>query len=180
MATISSFWIKLRLCRLFLFRQNICSNSTVLRTRTSCHSCSISVLIPCRTGYKQTPGSMAQDCRWAPPLGEKGKPLVLMSSYLCICVLCICVRVSQLLREDNQSKSITQRLLLRVLPWGWGEELLSWFLGSRLHRWGTHQQRQTLYMMCLIINEINDKVGSLSLTMRIRPCSKRPAPCYAF
>uniref|UniRef100_A0A3P8UTH8 Stabilin 2 n=1 Tax=Cynoglossus semilaevis TaxID=244447 RepID=A0A3P8UTH8_CYNSE len=50
------------LCRLFLVRQNICSNSTVLRTRTSCHSCSISVLIPCRTGYKQTPGSMAQDC----------------------------------------------------------------------------------------------------------------------
>uniref|UniRef100_A0A8D3AH52 Stabilin 2 n=1 Tax=Scophthalmus maximus TaxID=52904 RepID=A0A8D3AH52_SCOMX len=33
-------------------------------TRTSCHSCSISVLIPCPSGYKRTPGSVAQDCRY--------------------------------------------------------------------------------------------------------------------
>ncbi|XP_042259475.1 stabilin-2 [Thunnus maccoyii] len=45
-------------------QQNFCSNSTVLRTRTACHSCSISALIPCPSGYKQTPGSTAKDCRY--------------------------------------------------------------------------------------------------------------------
>ncbi|XP_047192294.1 stabilin-2 isoform X2 [Scophthalmus maximus] len=45
-------------------KENFCSNSTVMRTRTSCHSCSISVLIPCPSGYKRTPGSVAQDCRY--------------------------------------------------------------------------------------------------------------------
>ncbi|GLD61800.1 stabilin-2-like protein, partial [Lates japonicus] len=44
--------------------QNLCSNSTVLRTRTACHSCSISLLIPCPSGYKLTPGSTAQDCKY--------------------------------------------------------------------------------------------------------------------
>ncbi|KAM9334912.1 stabilin-2 [Symphorus nematophorus] len=45
-------------------QQNFCSNSTVLRTRTACHSCSISMLIPCPSGYKQTPKSIAQDCKY--------------------------------------------------------------------------------------------------------------------
>ncbi|XP_033470098.2 stabilin-2 isoform X1 [Epinephelus lanceolatus] len=44
--------------------QNFCSNSTVLRTRTACHSCSISMLMPCPSGYKQTPRSTAQDCKY--------------------------------------------------------------------------------------------------------------------
>nr|XP_046235043.1 stabilin-2 isoform X1 [Scatophagus argus] len=45
-------------------QQNFCHNSTVLRTRTACHSCSISMLIPCPSGYKQTPRSTAQDCKY--------------------------------------------------------------------------------------------------------------------
>ncbi|KAI3366323.1 hypothetical protein L3Q82_000431 [Scortum barcoo] len=45
--------------------QNFCSNSTVLKTRTACHSCSISMLMPCRSGYKQTPRSTAQDCKYS-------------------------------------------------------------------------------------------------------------------
>nr|XP_019961729.1 PREDICTED: stabilin-2-like [Paralichthys olivaceus] len=44
--------------------ENFCSKSTVLRTRTSCHSCSISLLISCPSGFKRTPHSMAQDCRY--------------------------------------------------------------------------------------------------------------------
>ncbi|XP_067346973.1 stabilin-2 isoform X2 [Channa argus] len=45
-------------------KQNFCSNSTVLRTRTSCHACSVSSLIPCPSGFKQTPGSTAKDCSY--------------------------------------------------------------------------------------------------------------------
>ncbi|KAG7215107.1 hypothetical protein INR49_022755 [Caranx melampygus] len=45
-------------------RQNFCSNSTVLKTRTSCRSCSISLLMPCPTGYKLTPGSTTKDCKY--------------------------------------------------------------------------------------------------------------------
>ncbi|XP_047431437.1 stabilin-2 isoform X2 [Mugil cephalus] len=44
--------------------QNFCSNTTVLRTRTSCHSCRISALTPCPSGFKQTPGSNAMNCRY--------------------------------------------------------------------------------------------------------------------
>ncbi|KAK7896729.1 hypothetical protein WMY93_022054 [Mugilogobius chulae] len=44
--------------------QNFCSNSTVLRTRTACHSCSITMLIPCPQGYKQTPGTTSKDCKY--------------------------------------------------------------------------------------------------------------------
>ncbi|KAM8740220.1 stabilin-2 isoform 1-T1 [Acanthopagrus schlegelii] len=44
--------------------QNLCSNTTVLRTRTACHSCSISMLMPCLSGYKQTPRSTAADCKY--------------------------------------------------------------------------------------------------------------------
>uniref|UniRef100_A0A3Q1H6M0 Uncharacterized protein n=1 Tax=Anabas testudineus TaxID=64144 RepID=A0A3Q1H6M0_ANATE len=44
--------------------QNFCSNSTVLRTRTACHSCSISALIPCPSGFRQTPRSVAKDCNY--------------------------------------------------------------------------------------------------------------------
>ncbi|XP_041636350.1 stabilin-2 isoform X2 [Cheilinus undulatus] len=45
-------------------QQNFCSNSTVLRTRTACHSCSISMLIPCPSGFRQTAGSVTQDCKY--------------------------------------------------------------------------------------------------------------------
>ncbi|XP_054623431.1 stabilin-2 isoform X2 [Dunckerocampus dactyliophorus] len=55
-------------------QQNWCSNSTVLRTRTSCHSCSLTAILPCPSGYKKTPGSTVQDCQ------------------VCVCV-CVCVRV---------------------------------------------------------------------------------------
>ncbi|XP_068611107.1 stabilin-2 [Brachionichthys hirsutus] len=44
--------------------QNLCLNSTVLRTRVACHSCTISMLIPCPSGYKQTPRSSTQDCKY--------------------------------------------------------------------------------------------------------------------
>ncbi|XP_026003013.1 stabilin-2 [Astatotilapia calliptera] len=44
--------------------QNFCSNSTVLRTRTMCHSCTISQLILCPSGFKPTPRSNAQDCKY--------------------------------------------------------------------------------------------------------------------
>ncbi|XP_053718395.1 stabilin-2 [Synchiropus splendidus] len=43
-------------------KQNFCSNSTVLRTRTQCHSCTISIMTRCPSGFKQTPGSTAKDC----------------------------------------------------------------------------------------------------------------------
>ncbi|KAM3587343.1 uncharacterized protein V6R79_002629 [Siganus canaliculatus] len=45
-------------------QQNFCSNSTVLRTRMACHSCSISTLMPCPSGFRQTPGSTARDCKY--------------------------------------------------------------------------------------------------------------------
>ncbi|KAM9824594.1 stabilin-2 [Neosynchiropus ocellatus] len=45
-------------------KQNFCSNSTVLRTRMRCHSCAISMLIRCPSGFKQTPGSTAKDCQY--------------------------------------------------------------------------------------------------------------------
>ncbi|XP_037615817.1 stabilin-2 [Sebastes umbrosus] len=45
-------------------QQNICSNSTVMKTRTACHSCSISMLMPCPSGYQQTPRSTAPDCKY--------------------------------------------------------------------------------------------------------------------
>ncbi|XP_078138357.1 stabilin-2-like [Centroberyx gerrardi] len=44
--------------------QNYCSNTTVVRTRTACHSCSISLLIPCPSGFKQSPGTIGQDCKY--------------------------------------------------------------------------------------------------------------------
>ncbi|KAM3858894.1 stabilin-2 [Diretmus argenteus] len=44
--------------------QNFCSNATVIRTRTACHSCSISLLIPCPAGFKQSPKTVAQDCKY--------------------------------------------------------------------------------------------------------------------
>uniref|UniRef100_A0A8D0DEB8 Stabilin 2 n=1 Tax=Sander lucioperca TaxID=283035 RepID=A0A8D0DEB8_SANLU len=34
------------------------------RTRTACHSCSISVMMSCPSGYRQTPGSTQQDCKY--------------------------------------------------------------------------------------------------------------------
>ncbi|XP_065807292.1 stabilin-2 isoform X1 [Labrus bergylta] len=45
-------------------QQNFCSNSTVLRTRTKCHSCSISLFMSCPSGYKRTPGTLAKDCKY--------------------------------------------------------------------------------------------------------------------
>ncbi|XP_026182637.1 stabilin-2 isoform X2 [Mastacembelus armatus] len=45
-------------------QQNFCSNSTVLKTRGTCHSCSSSMMISCPAGYRKTPGSMAQDCKY--------------------------------------------------------------------------------------------------------------------
>ncbi|KAM4614943.1 LOW QUALITY PROTEIN: stabilin-2 [Polymixia lowei] len=44
--------------------QNYCSNTTVVKTRTACHSCSISLLIPCPSGFKRSPGSITQDCKY--------------------------------------------------------------------------------------------------------------------
>ncbi|XP_022068333.2 stabilin-2 isoform X1 [Acanthochromis polyacanthus] len=44
--------------------QNFCSNSTVLRTRTSCHSCSITVLFPCPAGFRPTPQSAGPGCKY--------------------------------------------------------------------------------------------------------------------
>uniref|UniRef100_A0A3P9CQQ6 EGF-like domain-containing protein n=1 Tax=Maylandia zebra TaxID=106582 RepID=A0A3P9CQQ6_9CICH len=51
---------------LFFFFQNFCSNSTVLRTRTMCHSCTISQLILCPSGFKPTPrsNSVCLFCRY--------------------------------------------------------------------------------------------------------------------
>uniref|UniRef100_A0A3Q4HNH7 Stabilin 2 n=1 Tax=Neolamprologus brichardi TaxID=32507 RepID=A0A3Q4HNH7_NEOBR len=51
---------------LFFFFQNICSNSTVLRTRTICHSCTISQLFLCPPGFKPTPrsNSVCLFCRY--------------------------------------------------------------------------------------------------------------------
>ncbi|XP_061768066.1 stabilin-2 isoform X1 [Nerophis ophidion] len=45
-------------------KQNWCSNSTVLRTRTSCHSCSLTAILSCSSGYKRTPGATTQDCQY--------------------------------------------------------------------------------------------------------------------
>uniref|UniRef100_A0A665V3G4 Stabilin 2 n=1 Tax=Echeneis naucrates TaxID=173247 RepID=A0A665V3G4_ECHNA len=42
--------------------QNVCSRSFVIRTRTTCHSCSISPLMSCPPGYKMAPNSTVQDC----------------------------------------------------------------------------------------------------------------------
>ncbi|XP_029968953.1 stabilin-2 isoform X2 [Salarias fasciatus] len=47
-------------------QKNFCSTSTVGRTRTPCHSCTISGLIPCPVGYRRTPGSRASDCTFNP------------------------------------------------------------------------------------------------------------------
>ncbi|XP_036005270.1 stabilin-2 [Fundulus heteroclitus] len=45
-------------------QQNFCLNTTVLRTQTACHSCSISRLVPCPSGYKRTPGGVTSSCRY--------------------------------------------------------------------------------------------------------------------
>ncbi|XP_075967354.1 LOW QUALITY PROTEIN: stabilin-2 [Anarhichas minor] len=45
-------------------QQNFCSSSSVLRTRTACHSCTISMLMPCLSGYLQTPRSTVRDCSY--------------------------------------------------------------------------------------------------------------------
>uniref|UniRef100_A0A3P9Q2P0 EGF-like domain-containing protein n=1 Tax=Poecilia reticulata TaxID=8081 RepID=A0A3P9Q2P0_POERE len=47
-----------------LFLQNFCSNSTVLRTQTACHSCSISMFVPCPTGFRRSPGSLTLFTVW--------------------------------------------------------------------------------------------------------------------
>ncbi|KAM9327686.1 stabilin-2 isoform 2-T2 [Pholidichthys leucotaenia] len=44
--------------------QNFCFNTTVLKTRTACHSCSITLLIPCPSGFRPTPGSTMKDCKY--------------------------------------------------------------------------------------------------------------------
>ncbi|XP_041833045.1 stabilin-2 [Melanotaenia boesemani] len=44
--------------------QNFCFNSTVLRTQTKCHSCSISLLMMCPSGYKRSPTSTVVGCRY--------------------------------------------------------------------------------------------------------------------
>ncbi|XP_056132482.1 stabilin-2 isoform X2 [Lampris incognitus] len=44
--------------------QNFCSNTTVLRTRTPCHSCNITPLIPCPFGFRKSPGTTEQDCEY--------------------------------------------------------------------------------------------------------------------
>uniref|UniRef100_A0A3B5Q126 Stabilin 2 n=1 Tax=Xiphophorus maculatus TaxID=8083 RepID=A0A3B5Q126_XIPMA len=44
--------------RFCLFLQNFCSNSTVLRTQTACHSCSISMFVQCPTGFRRSPESL--------------------------------------------------------------------------------------------------------------------------
>ncbi|XP_072234103.1 stabilin-2 [Leuresthes tenuis] len=43
---------------------NFCSNRTVLRTQTACHSCSISLLVPCPSGFKKSPKSTTTDCKY--------------------------------------------------------------------------------------------------------------------
>ncbi|XP_017292654.2 stabilin-2, partial [Kryptolebias marmoratus] len=45
-------------------QQNFCFNTATLKTQTACHSCSISLLVPCPTGYKKTPGSTSPGCRY--------------------------------------------------------------------------------------------------------------------
>ncbi|XP_034530059.1 stabilin-2 [Notolabrus celidotus] len=45
-------------------QQNFCTNSTVLRTRTACHSCGISLLVTCPSGYRPIPRSNAKDCNY--------------------------------------------------------------------------------------------------------------------
>ncbi|KAM4569636.1 stabilin-2 [Odontesthes bonariensis] len=44
--------------------QNFCSNRTVARTQTACHSCSISLLVACPSGYKKSPQSTTTDCKY--------------------------------------------------------------------------------------------------------------------
>ncbi|XP_077355725.1 stabilin-2 [Festucalex cinctus] len=45
-------------------QQNWCSSSTVLRTRSRCHSCSLTAIFSCDLGYKRTPSSTEQDCQY--------------------------------------------------------------------------------------------------------------------
>ncbi|KAM4711664.1 stabilin-2 [Anableps anableps] len=45
-------------------QQNFCSNSTVLRTQTACHSCSISLLVRCPAGFRMTPGHLLSGCKY--------------------------------------------------------------------------------------------------------------------
>ncbi|XP_076025570.1 LOW QUALITY PROTEIN: stabilin-2 [Genypterus blacodes] len=61
--TVCSLWL-LQSSAWATAEQNFCSNMTTLRTRTACHSCSISQLIPCPSTFKQSPGSNAKDCKY--------------------------------------------------------------------------------------------------------------------
>ncbi|XP_059181662.1 stabilin-2 [Centropristis striata] len=45
-------------------QQSECVNSTVLTTRSSCHSCSLSLLMACPAGFRATPRSTRQDCSY--------------------------------------------------------------------------------------------------------------------
>uniref|UniRef100_A0A3B4AWJ5 EGF-like domain-containing protein n=1 Tax=Periophthalmus magnuspinnatus TaxID=409849 RepID=A0A3B4AWJ5_9GOBI len=71
----------------FLFT-NFCSNSTVLRTRTACHSCSISMLIPCPQGYKITPGTISKDCKYEESLLTAYSTLYLIVVFLQTAACC--------------------------------------------------------------------------------------------
>ncbi|KAF7646718.1 hypothetical protein LDENG_00183230 [Lucifuga dentata] len=61
---ISLWLLQIDVHRIAASNQNFCSNMTTVRTRTACHSCSITLLIPCPSGFKQNPGTTEKDCNY--------------------------------------------------------------------------------------------------------------------
>ncbi|XP_029351188.1 stabilin-2 isoform X1 [Echeneis naucrates] len=59
-----SLMMMMMMMKILAASQNVCSRSFVIRTRTTCHSCSISPLMSCPPGYKMAPNSTVQDCTY--------------------------------------------------------------------------------------------------------------------
>ncbi|XP_015254887.1 PREDICTED: stabilin-2 [Cyprinodon variegatus] len=45
-------------------QQRFCSNTTLLKTQMACHSCSISKLFSCPSGFRRTPGLLILGCKY--------------------------------------------------------------------------------------------------------------------
>ncbi|XP_027899534.1 stabilin-2 isoform X1 [Xiphophorus couchianus] len=64
MEVLLSFQLLVLMMTAVASQQNFCSNSTVLRTQTACHSCSISMFVQCPTGFRRSPESLASGCKY--------------------------------------------------------------------------------------------------------------------
>ena len=85
----------------------------------------------------------------------------------------------QVLHQDGQSEASHQRLLLRVLQRGGGEELLSWFLGSRLY-WWVHWHLQVFMVRLTWCDTLNHSEALVVLMPRLSSTPAQQVPPRRF